>query len=151
VITAIAIGHARDITGKSVPAQMNVDLEARTAQDYDLTLDVTGPAERAKISYRSDPPLPTEEFSRYWPWDTPVRRRAEPRSDPSVRSWRQRPSRRLFQSNPGRLQRLLGLAASDRQHFRTSSGGPRVTIEEQVARDFTITYSKCFRRSAARD
>src|SRR5207247_10625374 len=42
---------------------MNVDLEARTrVQDYDLTLDITGVAERTKISYRSDPPLPTEEI-----------------------------------------------------------------------------------------
>ena len=38
--------------------QAYLDLEAQTrVQSYDLTLDISGPFDRLKFSYRSDPPL----------------------------------------------------------------------------------------------
>src|SRR5208337_4439266 len=43
--------------------QAYLDLEAEThVQRYDLTLDISGPLDRLRSSYRSDPPLPTGDI-----------------------------------------------------------------------------------------
>jgi translocation and assembly module TamB len=129
--------------------QTNVDLEARTrVQDYDLTLDVTGPAERTKISYRSDPPLPAEEILSllalgYARQEEGLNRAAtRPFSSIGASALL---SQALSSQTSGRLQRLFGVSRikiDPNISGPLASGGPRVTIEEQVARDFTITYSQ---------
>ncbi len=43
--------------------QTYLDLEAEThVQSYDLTLDISGPFDRLKFSYRSDPPLANSDI-----------------------------------------------------------------------------------------
>ena len=129
--------------------QVNVDLEARTrVQDYDLTLDITGPADRTRISYRSDPPLPTEEI-------LSLLALGYARHEEGLNSAANRPfssigasallSQALSSQTSGRLQRLFGVSRikiDPNISGPLASGGPRVTVEEQVARDFTITYSQ---------
>jgi len=126
-----------------------VDMEAQTRiQDYDLTLDISGPAERTRISYRSDPPLRTEEI-------LSLLALGYTREEQGLASANTRPfgslgasallSQALSSQTSGRLQRLFGVSRikiDPNISGPLASGGPRVTIEEQVARDFTITYSQ---------
>jgi translocation and assembly module TamB len=130
-------------------SQISVDMEAQTRiQNYDLTLDVTGPAERTRISYRSDPPLPAEDI-------LSLLALGYTHEAQGLASTSNRPfgsvgasallSQALSSQTSGRLQRLFGVSRikiDPNLSGPLASGGPRVTVEEQVARDFRITYSQ---------
>jgi translocation and assembly module TamB len=124
-----------------------VDLEATTRiQRYDLTLDVSGPLNRIKIGYRSDPPLPTSDilsllalgYSRQQ--EQLATTGQEHLSSVGASAIL---SEALSSQMTGRIQKLFGVS---RIKIDPNVGGPenvagaRVTVEQQVTRDLTLTY-----------
>jgi translocation and assembly module TamB len=127
--------------------QPMVDLEATTRiQRYDLTLDVSGPLSRIKIGYRSDPPLPTADilsllalgYSRQQ--EQLATTGQEHLSSVGASAIL---SEALSSQMTGRIQRLFGVS---RIKIDPNVGGPenvagaRVTVEQQVTRELTLTY-----------
>ena len=138
-----------DITMTSpVRTQPVLDLEATTrAEHYDLTLDVTGPLDRAKIAYRSDPPLPTEDILSllalgYAPQLQQLNAGgAQPAAAVGASALL---SQALSSQFSGRVQRLLGVSRiriDPNLLGPTTAGGVRITVEEQVGRDVTLSYA----------
>ncbi|HET7840175.1 MAG TPA: translocation/assembly module TamB domain-containing protein [Terriglobia bacterium] len=127
--------------------QPMVDLEATTrVQQYDLSLDVSGTLDHFKIGYRSDPPLPTSDilsllalgYSRQQEQATTT---ASDRTSTVGASALL--SEALSSQTSGRIQRLFGVS---RIRIDPNVGGPeniagaRVTVEQQVTRELTLTY-----------
>jgi translocation and assembly module TamB len=112
-----------------------------------LTLDITGPFERLQFTYRSDPPLPTEDvlsllalgYSRQQQEMATAAGHAESTFGASALL-----TEALSSQMTGRIQRLFGVS---RIRIDPNLGGPgnlsgaRVTVEEQITRDLTLTYS----------
>lgn len=127
--------------------QLVADLEAQTrVQRYDLTVDLSGPLDRMKISYRSDPPLPTVDiisllafgYARQQEEMATTARQPVPTVGASALL-----SEALSTQLSGRIQRLFGVSRiriDPNVGGLGSTGGARVTVEQQVTRDFTLTY-----------
>jgi translocation and assembly module TamB len=121
-----------------------LDLEARTRiQRYDLILRITGPADHPNISYRSDPPLSTPSILAllafgYTSEDQLIA--ASGRSNLSAQGANALLSQALSTQTSSRITRLFGLSRIGIDPNPSSLGGARVTVEEQLRRDFTITY-----------
>ncbi len=125
-----------------------VDLEATTrVERYDLTLDVTGPFDQLKIAYRSDPPLSSTDILSLLALGY-----ARQEQGMSTASHGERLqtvgasallSEALSSQTTGRIQRLFGVS---RVKVDPNVGGPtnvagaRITVEQQVTRDLTLTY-----------
>jgi len=124
-----------------------LDLEAQTrVQRYDLTVDVSGPFDRLKFAYRSDPPLPTADilsllalgYSRQDEEMSTVGEHTLPSVGASALL-----SEALSSQVTGRIQRLFGVSRIKIDPNVGAPGygsGARVTVEQQVTRDFTLTY-----------
>lgn len=127
--------------------QPMLDLETTTrVQRYDLTLDVTGALDRFKIAYRSDPPLPTSDilsllalgYSRQQGELSTTGQEHFSSVGASALL-----SEALSSQMTGRIQKLFGVS---RIKIDPNVGGPenvagaRVTVEQQVTRDLTLTY-----------
>jgi len=137
-----------------IRTQPILDLEARTrVQQYDLTVVVSGPVEGLKMTYRSDPPLPTEDvFSLLALGYT--RQQQEASASGLVSSFAGgNPlqsvgesallSQALSSQVTGRIQRLFGVSRikiDPNVGLPGFSTGARVTVEQQVTRDLTLTY-----------
>ncbi|MGH9470910.1 MAG: translocation/assembly module TamB domain-containing protein [Terriglobia bacterium] len=125
-----------------------LDIEAQTrVERYDLAVEVTGPFDQAKLSYRSDPPLPTEDILSllalgYAPQQAMMRASGnEPFGAVGASALL---SQALSSQVSGRVQRLFGVSRiriDPNLLGPSTAGGARVTIEEQVSPDLTITYS----------
>jgi translocation and assembly module TamB len=127
--------------------QLVVDLEAQTRlQRYDLTVDLSGPLDRLKVAYRSDPPLPTADiisllalgFARQQEEMATTTARPVPTLGASALL-----SEALSTQVSGRIQRLFGVSRikiDPNVGGLGSTGGTRVTVEQQVTRDLTLTY-----------
>ncbi|MGH9401525.1 MAG: translocation/assembly module TamB domain-containing protein, partial [Terriglobia bacterium] len=125
-----------------------LDIEAETrVERYDLTIEISGPADRAKMSYRSDPPLPNEEILSllalgYAPQQTLMSSSGAQRMGAVGAG--SLLSTALSSQVGGRFQKLFGVSrirVDPNLLGPTSAGGARVTVEEQVSRDLTVTYS----------
>ena len=123
-----------------------LDLSAQTrVQRYALTLNINGPLDRAKISYRSDPPLRSEEVLSllalgYAPSEQQMT--AGGSGGPNLTAGSLL-SAALSSGVTGRVQRLFGvtnLRVDPSQYQTTTAAGYQVTVEQQLAPDFTITY-----------
>ncbi|MGH9344535.1 MAG: translocation/assembly module TamB domain-containing protein [Terriglobia bacterium] len=125
-----------------------LDIEAETrVERYDLTIEISGPADRAKMSYRSDPPLPSEQILSL------LTLGYAPQQALMSSSGAQRMgavgagsllTTALSSQVSGRFQKLFGvsrISIDPNLLGPTSAGGARITVEEQVSRDLTITYS----------
>jgi len=126
--------------------QRLLSLEAQTrVQRYDLTLDFSGPLERLKIAYRSDPPLPAEDILSLlaFGYSRQEERSTAPAAPVPTRGASALLSEALSSQLSGRIQRLFGVSRIKIEPnvggFR-STGGARVTVEQQVTREFTMTY-----------
>lgn len=127
--------------------QRVVDLEAQTRiQRYDLTIDLSGPLERVKVSYRSDPPLPTVDiisllaFGYARQQEEMATTAAQPVPTVGASALL---SEALSTQVSGRIQRLFGVSRikiDPNVGGLGSTGGARVTVEQQVTRDLTLTY-----------
>jgi len=134
--------------------QATLDLEAQTrVQQYDLTVDVSGPPGRLKMAYRSDPPLPTEEvFSLLALGYAPQQQQGS--ASGIVSSFTAgNPTQSVGESAllsqalstqvGGRIQRLFGVSRiqiDPNVGLPGFTNGERITVEQQVTKDLTLTY-----------
>ncbi|MGH9404611.1 MAG: translocation/assembly module TamB domain-containing protein [Terriglobia bacterium] len=125
-----------------------VDIEARTrVERYDLTVELAGPADRIKMSYRSDPPLPTEDILSllalgYAPGQTLMSSSGTERMGAAGAG--SLLTTALSTQVSGRFQKLFGVSrirVDPNLLGPTTAGGARITVEEQVSRDLSMTYS----------
>jgi translocation and assembly module TamB len=146
----IGTGTVTFSNGNKIDPILNVDLET-TVQGIDVALNVTGPADKMKLSYRSDPPLQFQEIVSLLASGT------TPSSDPVIaahapvqqgQSLQQTGASALLgqaMGNPvsGRLQRLFGvskLSINPQIVGATNTAQATLTLQQQVTRDITFTY-----------
>lgn len=127
--------------------QAYVDIEAQTRVDrYELRVDISGPFDRLKFAYRSDPPLPTADI-----FSLLALGYAQPEEVFSTTS--ANPTRTVGASAllsealsnqvTGRIQHLFGVSRikiDPNVGVPGFGSGARVTVEQQIARDLTLTY-----------
>ena len=123
-----------------------------TIEQYEITLNFNGPASKLTLAYRSDPPLPTDDIITLLALGQTTSESAANRGAGNSPSGTASASAILSEAVSsqlgGRLERLFGIT-----RFRvdpgltevgsTSSGqsaAARVTVEQQIARNLTITY-----------
>jgi translocation and assembly module TamB len=127
--------------------QAYLDLETQTrVQNYDLTLNISGPFDRLKFSYRSDPPLAQTDIISllalgYVPQEQffPALQ-GNPASSVGASAIL---SQALSSQIGGRIQRLFGVSRIKIDPYVGMPGlgsGERVTVEEQVTHELTLTY-----------
>jgi translocation and assembly module TamB len=124
-----------------------LDVEGTTrVQRYELTVDISGPLDRLKVAYRSDPPLPTEDVLSLLALGFSQRQQerstAAGRPLPAVEAGALL-SQALSSQMSGRVQRLFGVSrikVDPNVGGPGSPGGALVTFEQQVTRDLTLTY-----------
>ena len=123
-----------------------LDLQARTrVQRYDLTLDISGPFDQVKVAYRSDPPLPTADILSLLALGY-VRNTGALASNQSFSNLGATAilSEALTSQTTSRIQRLFGVSRikiDPNVGDPANISGTRVTIEQQISRDLTITYA----------
>jgi translocation and assembly module TamB len=127
--------------------QAFLDLQAVThVERYELTLDISGPFERLKLAYRSDPPLPTADI-------LSLLALGYVKQEGAFATVGTNPTRSVGASAilsealssqvTGRIQHLFGVSRIKVDPSVGMPGygsGARVTVEEQVSRDLTLTY-----------
>jgi translocation and assembly module TamB len=137
-----------------IRTQATLDLEAQTrVQQYDLTVDISGPLGRLKMAYRSDPPLSTEDVLSLLALGY-ARQQQQASTSGLVSSFTGgNPlqsvgesailSQVLSSQVTGRIQRLFGVSRikiDPNVGLPGFTSGSRVTVEQQVTRDLTLTY-----------
>jgi translocation and assembly module TamB len=138
-----------------IRTQATLDLEARTrVQQYDLTVDISGPlGQRLKLAYRSDPPLPTEDVLSLLALGYTHQQQQASRPGLVSSFAGGNPlqsvgesallSQALSSQVTGRIQRLFGVSRikiDPNVGLPGFTSGARVTVEQQVTRDLTLTY-----------
>ena len=139
------------------PFQLNPDINVEattTIQQYEITLNFSGPANKLSLSYRSDPPLPSNDIITLLALgqtssESEVRSSGSGAGAQSASSGASALLSEAISSQlGGRLERLFGIT-----RFRVDPGlagvgstgseqnaAARITVEQQVTRDLTITY-----------
>jgi translocation and assembly module TamB len=129
-----------------------VNVEATTTiQQYEITLNFNGPASKLTLAYRSDPPLPGNDIITLLALgqtSSEGAARSGGTSQSSTAGATAILSEAVSSQFGGPLQRLFGIT-----RFRVDPGlaavgstsseqnpGARVTVEQQIAHDLTITY-----------
>lgn len=124
-----------------------LDLQVQTRiEKYDLTMEISGPLDRIRFSYRSDPPLPTEDilsllafgYSKQQEGYAPGTRSSFSSMGASALL-----SQALSSQVTGRVQRLFGVSRVKLSPYSQelgTLGGPVLTIEQQLSPQLTITY-----------
>lgn len=129
---------------------MNVEATT-TIQQYEITLNFNGPASKLTLAYRSDPPLPANDIITLLALGQ-TSAEATGRTGATSQSGTSGASAILSEAISsqlgGRLERLFGIT-----RFRVDPGlaevgstgseqnaAARVTVEQQIARNLTITY-----------
>ena len=129
---------------------LNVEV-GTTIQQYEVTVDFTGPASHLTMAYRSDPPLPSSDIITLLALgqtgeESMLRGGAAAVQTPQMGATTLL-SEAISSQLGGRVQRLFGV-----RHFSvdpdyiaatsaTQNPGARVTIAEQFSRNLVITYS----------
>jgi translocation and assembly module TamB len=129
-----------------------LDLEATThVRDYDVTLSITGPADRPKLNYRSEPPLATNDIIALLAFGQTSEESAQLQQT-NQSAFSQQASNAMLAAAlnatlNNRAQRLFGNSRIkiDPQGLETETSptqtGPAVTIEQQVKDNLTLTYT----------
>ena len=130
-----------------------LNVEATTTiQQYEITLNFNGPASKLTLAYRSDPPLPTDDIITLLALGQTTAEAAARSGGATAPSSSSNASAILSEAISsqvgGRLERLFGIT-----RFRVDPGltevgsttssqsaAARVTVEQQIARNLTITY-----------
>lgn len=129
-----------------------LDLEATTrVRDYDITLSMSGPADKPKLNYRSEPPLPTSDIIGLLAFGQTTEQSASLQQANQSAFSQQASSAMLAAALNAtlnnRTQRLFGGSRIkiDPQGLVTETSptqsGPAVTIEQQVKDNLTVTYT----------
>jgi translocation and assembly module TamB len=131
-----------------------IDVAATTrVRDYDVTLGFHGPIDKLSTTYRSEPPLPTADIISLLAFgktreESEMASAAQPTFSESASNAILGQALNAAVSN--RVQRLFGVS---RVKIAPDVGGvannpnARVTIEQQVSKDFTVTYITDLTRS----
>jgi translocation and assembly module TamB len=127
--------------------QTYLDMEVETrVQSYALTLDISGPIDRPKFSYRSDPPLANTDIISLLALGY-VRQEqafATVAGNPAATIGASAIlSEALSSQTTSRIQHLFGVSRIKIDPNVAVPGfgsGARVTVEQQVAHDLTLTY-----------
>jgi translocation and assembly module TamB len=139
------------------PFQLNPDINfeaTTTIQQYEITLNFSGPANKLSLSYRSDPPLPSNDI-------ITLLTLGQTSSEAEVRSGGTGAgssgagsgatallSEAISSQVGGRLERLFGITrlrvdpglAGVGSTGSEQNAAARITVEQQIAHDLTITY-----------
>jgi translocation and assembly module TamB len=127
-----------------------LDLQMSTrVRDYDITVSLNGEASKLKLNYRSEPPLPEADIvallalGRTREESAQLQQSGQPFSQEASNAIL---SEALNATVSTRVQRLFGgsRVKIDPQGLNTETTptrGPEVTIEQQVTKDLTLTYS----------
>lgn len=126
---------------------LNVEATATISQ-YQVTINFSGPASRLSMTYRSDPPLPDSDIIALLALGTPGESaglRTQSAGSPSYGATALL-SEAISTGIGGRIEHLFGISQFRVDPFvagtaTESNAAARVTIQEQVARNLTITYS----------
>jgi len=131
-----------------------VNVEASTTiQQYEITLNFTGPASKLALAYRSDPPLPANDIVTLLALgqtssEAEIRGGGTGASQSATSGASAILSEAISSQLGGRLEKLFGIT-----RFRVDPGlagvgstgseqnaAARITVEQQVTRELTITY-----------
>jgi translocation and assembly module TamB len=126
-----------------------LSMEATTTiRQYEITLNFTGPASRLTLAYRSDPPLPASDIITLLALgrtgeETELRRAGAATAAEGGAATLL--SEAISAQLGGRIERLFGISRFKVDPFLAGTGNEqnasaRITIEQQVTRDLTITY-----------
>lgn len=124
-----------------------------TVQQYDVTLNVTGTADKLDVSYRSDPPLSSTDIISLLATGQTHDRQAvinQQASSTFVGQSEQLLGQALENVAASRLQRLFGVTqiqVNPNLNGPTGSSGS-VTIQQQVSHDVKLTYTQDLSRSS---
>jgi translocation and assembly module TamB len=127
---------------------LNVEAQT-TINPYEITLDFTGPASRMQLAYRSDPPLPASDIISLLALGTPSESNAM-MSTSSAQSQNFGATAILSEAISsqlgGPIEKLFGISHFRVDPFLSSTGAAqsaaaRVTIQQQVTRGLSVTYS----------
>jgi len=138
------------------PFQLNPDINVEattTIQQYEITLNFSGPANKLSLSFRSDPPLPNNDIITLLALgqtssESEVRSGGTTGSSGTSSGASALLSEAISSQVGGRLEKLFGIT-----RFRVGPGltevastgseqnaAARITVEQQVAHNLTITY-----------
>jgi translocation and assembly module TamB len=127
-----------------------IDVEAATTiQQYEVTLDFTGPASALRLSYRSDPPLPESDVLALLALGR-TGQESELRTATGTQAQQFGASALLSEAISaevgGRIERLFGISRLQVEPFAgglgtESNAAARVTIQQQLTPDLRITYA----------
>jgi translocation and assembly module TamB len=127
--------------------QTYLDMEAEThVQNYDLTLDISGPFDLLKFSYRSDPPLANSDIISLLALGYVRQEGAfSPAGGSPTASIGASAilSEALSSQTTSRIQHLFGVSRikiDPNVGLPGYGSGARVTVEQQVAHNLTLTY-----------
>ncbi|MGA7920522.1 MAG: translocation/assembly module TamB [Candidatus Acidiferrales bacterium] len=127
--------------------ELNIEATSTISQ-YQVTINFSGRASKLSLSYRSDPPLPDSDIIALLALGTTGQESALRSSAGAGQNYGATAllSEAISSGLGGRIEHLFGIS-----HFRVdpflagtateSNASARVTIEQQVTRDLTITYS----------
>ncbi|HLH18757.1 MAG TPA: translocation/assembly module TamB domain-containing protein [Bryobacteraceae bacterium] len=135
---------------------LNIALET-TVQQIDISLSVSGPMDRLKLSYRSDPPMQFTDLVALLatgrpPVTDPVLASTMPA--PPLQNFQQKGASALFGAavaSPvsGRLERLFGITSlrispelNPRILGAPTTAQASMTLQQQVTKDITFTYTQ---------
>jgi translocation and assembly module TamB len=123
---------------------INVEMAARV-RGYDISIGFHGPVEKLGITYRSDPPLPSGDiiallaFGRTRDQDLYSNQNTQTLTTSDIVL-----SQALNSASNSRVQKLFGVGSVkiDPQYVGGAENniGPRVTIEQQIKNNLTLTY-----------
>jgi translocation and assembly module TamB len=127
-----------------------IDIEAvTTIQQYEVTLDFTGPASALRLSYRSDPPLPESDVIALLALGR-TGQESELRTTTGAQAQQFGASALLSEAISaevgGRIERLFGISRFQVDPFvggagTESNAAARVTIQQQITPNLQITYA----------
>ena len=132
-----------------------LDVEATTrVRDYDITIGLHGTLERLNTTYRSDPPLSSEDIVALLAFGRTQQESAlntAPQSGFAESASGAMLGQAINQTASNRISRLFGVSSI---RINPSLGGPdnnpnaRITVEQQVSNNVTLTYITNLTRSA---
>jgi translocation and assembly module TamB len=126
---------------------LNVEMVS-TINQYQVTVDFSGPASHLALNYRSDPPLPDSDIVALLALGSPGEEsglRSQPGGAQNYGATALL-SEAISSGIGGRIEHLFGISSFRVDPFiagtaTESNAAARVTIQQQVTRDLTITYS----------
>ena len=127
----------------------NLDMQMSTrVRDYDITVSLTGPPDRLKLQYHSEPPLPEADIVSLLALGRTREESAQQLGNSAFGGDASGAilSQALNATVSSRVQNLFGgsrikIDPQGLSTETTTSHGPQVTIEQQVTNQLTVTYS----------